>query len=191
MEDKGFYRKEIAKLFKGEVYSKKYRKEAEERVCSQIVNSEEFNNAGYVFLYMSLPDEFNVQTIMEKSFELNKKVLLPRIIEDTNRMDFYLVESKNFENQMKTGSYNIIEPTEINKKIDFAAIEENTFVVVPGRAFTLDGKRLGRGKGFYDLFLSTMKKSSKNFVCGVCYDFQILEDLPVNQFDVKMDKVYC
>lgn len=191
MEDKGFYRKEIAKLFKGEVYSKKYRKEAEERVCSQIVNSEEFNNASYVFLYMSLPDEFNVQTIMEKSFELNKKVLLPRIIENTNRMDFYLVESKNFENQMKTGSYNIIEPTEINKKIDFAAIEENTFVVVPGRAFTLDGKRLGRGKGFYDLFLSTMKKSPKNFFCGVCYDFQILEDLPVNQFDIKMDKVYC
>jgi 5-formyltetrahydrofolate cyclo-ligase len=34
--------------------------------------------------------------------------------------------------------------------------QEHILVLVPGRAFTKDGKRLGRGKGFYDNYFSNI-----------------------------------
>ncbi len=60
--------------------------------------------------------------------------------------------------------------------------------IVPGRAFTPDGKRLGRGRWYYDRFLSNKlyKKSRK---IGICFDFQILEDIPVQKYDILMNKI--
>ena len=59
-------------------------------------------------------------------------------------------------------------------------------VIIPGVAFTRDGKRLGRGKGYYDRFLP---KLSTAYRIGVCYDFQLSDTLPTESYDQKMDLV--
>ena len=64
------------------------------------------------------------------------------------------------------------------------------FMLVPGVAFTKDGKRLGHGKGFYDIYIEEMKNAGmKPFLYGVCLPCQIVEDLPTDEHDVPMDKV--
>lgn len=60
-------------------------------------------------------------------------------------------------------------------------------VVVPGVAFTKDGARMGRGKGFYDKYLS--KNEFRALKIGVCFKEQVLDGLPVEPHDVKMDVV--
>ena len=56
------------------------------------------------------------------------------------------------------------------------------------------GERIGRGKGFYDKFLSQLSeyKNSINLkVCGVSYSVQITKDFPVEETDYKMEYLLC
>ena len=63
-------------------------------------------------------------------------------------------------------------------------------MLVPGVAFTKDGKRLGHGKGFYDIYIERMKKAGLNpYLCGICLPCQLVEDIPTDEHDILMDKV--
>ena len=62
---------------------------------------------------------------------------------------------------------------------------EVDFVVVPGLAFTPDGRRLGYGAGFYDRFLPTVDAPN----AGVCFTEQLLDDLPTEPHDVRVQHV--
>lgn len=55
--------------------------------------------------------------------------------------------------------------------------------LVPGVAFYTDGVRLGRGKGYYDRYL----ENHNGLKIGLCFEFQILEELPQEDHDVLMD----
>lgn len=66
-------------------------------------------------------------------------------------------------------------------------IEESEVVcIVPGRAFTQDGKRLGRWYGFYDQLL---EKNPEISTIGVCFSCQVFPDLPQDVWDKKVTKV--
>ena len=60
-------------------------------------------------------------------------------------------------------------------------------MLVPGLAFARDGRRLGRGKGFYDRFLAALRPDC--FKCGIGLDFQVVDDLPTEPHDVLLDAV--
>jgi 5-formyltetrahydrofolate cyclo-ligase len=64
---------------------------------------------------------------------------------------------------------------------------EMDLIVVPGLAFTPAGSRLGRGAGLYDRFLSTISKTTLKI--GVCFEFQLVSEIPQESHDVKMDTV--
>jgi len=54
-------------------------------------------------------------------------------------------------------------------------------------AFTREGHRLGRGAGFYDRFLGA---SPPDIIkAGICFDFQVVPELPAEPHDVRMDLV--
>lgn len=67
------------------------------------------------------------------------------------------------------------------------APDEVDVVVVPGVAFTADGRRLGQGGGWYDRFLAGLRSDA--VVVGVCFADQLLDDVPVEAHDVRMDVV--
>lgn len=68
-------------------------------------------------------------------------------------------------------------PEEVLKEIDLA--------IIPGRAFTRHGQRLGRGGGWYDHILPHLKGPK----WGVAFNCQIKKDVPTDVWDVKMQKV--
>jgi 5-formyltetrahydrofolate cyclo-ligase len=59
------------------------------------------------------------------------------------------------------------------------------FVIVPGLAFTTDGRRLGYGGGFYDRFLPQLQVAN----AGVCFAEQLVDDLPFEPHDVRVQRV--
>jgi 5-formyltetrahydrofolate cyclo-ligase len=59
---------------------------------------------------------------------------------------------------------------------------------VPGIAFDAAGHRLGRGRGYYDRFLHS-RDGSYCVKIGVCFDFQKVDEVPVDAHDIAMDKV--
>lgn len=65
-------------------------------------------------------------------------------------------------------------------------------MIIPGIAFTKNGGRLGKGKGFYDIFLDELLVKSKNFCqsgikVGICFDIQVKQKIPLEQHDKKID----
>ena len=67
----------------------------------------------------------------------------------------------------------------------FAQTQTPDIILVPGLAFTKDGKRLGRGKGFYDRYL----EHSSALKVGIAFEKQMETDLPTDDHDVLMDFV--
>ena len=68
---------------------------------------------------------------------------------------------------------------------DYSPDKLINMIIVPGMAFDVNNNRLGRGKAFYDKFLS------QTSVCkiGVGFDFQLVDELPNTEKDIKMDEV--
>jgi 5-formyltetrahydrofolate cyclo-ligase len=79
--------------------------------------------------------------------------------------------------------YGILEPTTPELSIINCQL---SIVIVPGMAFDKQGHRLGRGKGYYDRFLSRVPNIYK---IGVCFPFQLVESVPSEETDILMDEV--
>jgi len=56
-------------------------------------------------------------------------------------------------------------------------------VIVPGIAFDKAGSRIGFGKGCYDMFLDGLNAVK----IGFCYDFQVMDEIPSDDHDIRMD----
>ena len=83
---------------------------------------------------------------------------------------------------LEEGAFQIMEPV----GEPFIAFDQIDFALVPGMAFDAAGHRLGRGKGYYDRFLSTHPDIYK---IGVCFPFQRVAEVPSEAHDVVMDEV--
>ena len=76
---------------------------------------------------------------------------------------------------------NILEPENPIK------INEVDVFLVPGVAFTVSGKRLGRGGGYYYKLLSKYHDTLK---IGITFNERIMQDLPTESHDISMDYVF-
>ena len=155
-------------------------------ICKKIIESDVFKNASQIYAYMALSDEVDLSEVIKTALQQGKKVAIPKITSKTDNIMqfFYLDSQKALAQQTSNGAYGILEPDENMPAVLNPA--HKTLILVPGRAFTKDGDRLGRGKGYYDRFLA--KKRLPNItVAGVCFDFQVLPELPTDPNDVKMD----
>ena len=149
------------------------KKKESEDVMMKLENTQQFKSAKTILLFHSLPDEVCTHELIEK-YASKKKILLPVI-------DGEKWHIREYKGDLKTGEYNIQEPTGGNY-YDYGSID---LVVVPGVCFDKDKGRVGRGKGYYDRIL----KEIKAFKIGICFDCQLLSKVPAEEWDVKMDQV--
>lgn len=70
---------------------------------------------------------------------------------------------------------------------DDVAADWPDVIVVPGTAFTPDGRRVGQGGGWYDRFLPGRRHDAMTI--GICFAPQLLDDLPTEAHDVVLDIV--
>lgn len=148
--------------------------EAAEKAFARLEETAAFILAEKILMYHSLPDELSTRAFLKKWCML-KKFYLPRV----NGVDLDILPYD--ETRLELGSFHIEEPTG-SETVDADEIE---LVVVPAVAYDRKGNRLGRGKGFYDRLL----KSSRATKIGIAYDFQIVEEIPVEDHDVPVDLV--
>ncbi len=139
-----------------------------------------YNTARTIFLYNSMPDEVNTHGLIASLHKQGRCVLLPRM---KNEEDLELVKYKGKMCLRMSDRYDILEP-DGEPFTEYASID---LAVIPGMAFTLDGERLGRGKGYYDRLLAKMPTVYK---LGLCFPFQILDAIPTDENDVLMDEVF-
>lgn len=151
---------------------------ASQKITDAVLCLESVKNAKCIMLYLSSfkePDTFPLLGIL---LEKGINICVPVSNTDT----FTITPSRVFSfDSLKKGAYGIYEPKEIisvpENKIDVA--------LIPGIVFSRNGDRLGFGKGYYDRFLSKFQGAK----LGICYDFQIMDEIPVSEHDIKMDLI--
>jgi 5-formyltetrahydrofolate cyclo-ligase len=157
-------------------------------ICQTIINSDFYKKAKIVYAYMALPDEVDLSFLIDDALCKNKTVFVPKVVPKSNKMIFFDYSKCQFEN----GSFGILEPKTKNIKEEKIAGDQTAIFLVPGRVFGEDGARIGRGKGFYDIYLSSFLNTQKKsvLVAGVCFPIQIGKKVPTTEHDIKMDQIF-
>lgn len=146
-------------------------------IMQQVEELPRFQEAHTVLLYWSMEDEVQTHDFVHKWYR-QKTLLLPCVEGDDLKLRQYIGPEC-----MKAGEqFGIGEPT----GPEYTQLEEVEMIVVPGVAFDRHCNRMGRGRGFYDRLL---KSTPNAYKVGVGFDFQLVESVPVEPFDVQMDKV--
>lgn len=174
MDEKKALRIEIRQLKRACPLEERRRKSLS--VWEAVERDEVFQQAETVLAYWSMDDEVYTHDFV-KRWAGSKTLLLPCVKGDELELRYF-----DGEERLQPGEgYAIPEPVgEL-----FADWGKIDLILVPGVAFDKFGNRLGRGKGYYDKVL----KQTGAYKLGVCFDFQLVERVPVEPHDVKMDRV--
>ena len=148
-------------------------------IMRQLETLPEFAGAEVVLLYWSMADEVQTHALVE-DWHRRKTVLLPCVQGD----DLVLRRYTGPDCMVAGEQFGIGEPS----GPEWTDLDAVQLVMVPGVAFDAQGNRMGRGRGFYDRLLKTMRRAVK---VGVAYNFQMLSEVPVEPHDVRMDKIIC
>ena len=175
-------KKELRKIIKDRKrqYSSSQLEELSLSVLSRLADQESFRKAKIILMYYSLPDEVNTHTFIDEMTALGKTVLLP-VVKDSENME---IREYSGRKDLTEGSFHILEPT--GKLFPPERYKEIEVGVIPGMSFDVKGNRLGRGKGYYDRFL---KKVPTMFKIGICFNFQKINTIPIEETDIRMDYI--
>ena len=146
-------------------------------INQKVISSQYFKQSNIIGLYVNISSE--VDTSLLINICLKDKVLaLPRVNGDT--MDFYLINSIN---DLKEGSFHILEPKDYCQKID---VNDLDLVIVPGIVFDHDNYRIGYGKGYYDKYFVS---GFQGYKLGLAFSFQYVDHIERDEYDQKLDEV--
>lgn len=152
----------------------KERQSAADDVFRRVENTAAFMVAERILMYHSLPDELSTRAFLTK-WSNRKRFYLPRV----NGVNLEILPYD--ETRLELGAFHIEEPT----GNDVVNPDDIDLIIVPGVAYDNRGNRVGRGKGFYDRLLRSMRAIK----IGIGYEFQIVNEIQAESHDVKMDLV--
>ena len=147
------------------------------RLCEKFLQSQAYRNAKTIYGYLPYNQEVRTWDVLLQAIRDGKRIAVPKVYGD--EMKFIYITDFS---QINTGYCGIPEPI-ADEPI---ANDPTALVLMPGLAFDREGHRIGYGGGFYDRFLSD---EPNHPTLALCYDFQIRDSLPTEEFDIPVDTV--
>ena len=161
-------------------------------ICRRIMDIDAYEEATDVCLYMPTRNEVDVLLLAEPAEAAGKRVWVPKVVEKAEgkgsqkhagTMVFNRFTGLG-DDDIITGAYGIRE----SRSEEILEPGEGTVIIMPGAVFTPWKDRIGYGGGFYDRFLEEHPECK---TIAVCYDLQVVDELPVEEHDMKPDYVVC
>jgi 5-formyltetrahydrofolate cyclo-ligase len=137
-----------------------------------------WKTAQSVLFFAPLPEELDVWPLLVEALATGKRVGLPRFVAEDK--SYEACQIQDLKSDLRAGHFGIREPASRCPPLPSTRLD---LILVPGVAFDLQGRRLGRGKGYYDQLLGELRGTT----CGVGFDEQIVEQVPVLPHDVNLD----
>lgn len=155
------------------------RARASAELCRQIQLQPIWQESRHVLLFSPLPDEPDIRPLLEAARRAGQRVALPRF--DAGRSDYEArwIESAN---ALVRGHFGILEP---GAGAPVAELNRLDFILVPGVSFDCSGRRLGRGKGYFDRLLAQVRGHK----CGVAFEWQVVAEVPVEPHDIGVNSL--
>jgi len=154
-----------------------------------------WEEAGWVFAYIAMPGEVETREIIVRAYREQKRVAIPRMQGDD--LVFYGYDGKTRE--LLPNQFGVLEPDPRWMMVDPLRLDAEgagpagqgrLLILAPGLGFDRSRRRLGRGKGYYDRVLSSLRRAGGGFaVVGLAYSEQLVEEIPVHDHDQPLDGV--
>jgi len=143
-----------------------------------------------VSVYLSMDCEVQTKDAVKNIFNCGKICFIPKY----NKAEMSMVKIKSVEDlkSLPKTKWNISQPADNDVREDALTTGGLDLIIVPGLGFTVGGKRLGRGKGYYDRCITEYKKKYpyKNLkTIGLAFSQQMCDDIPTSQQDCLVDFV--
>ena len=148
-----------------------------EKLGELFVASDAYKNAKSIYGYLPYNQEVRTVAMLEQAIRDGKRVAVPKCYGD--EMRFIWMGDLS---QVEKGYAGIPEPVADGPVAD----DPTALVLMPGLAFDPQGHRIGYGGGFYDRFLA---QESDHPTLALYYDFQMLDRLETEEFDIPVDAV--
>ena len=146
-------------------------------LCRKFLQSDAYRRCRTLYGYLPYNQEVRTVPILEQALADGKQVAVPKVYGDEMKF-LYLTDLS----QVEKGYAGIPEPIADEPE----AKDPTALVLMPGLAFDPQGHRIGYGGGFYDRFLS---REPEHPTLALCYEFQIVEHLETEEFDIPVDTV--
>ena len=150
---------------------------AAEAVCAKLAA---LDRRPPIAVYLASPQEIDLSPFIRRMLTAGTKVVAPRWNGET--YDLAVLKGLTDAHLWK-GPMGILEPAEA----EIAPPKNVGTWLVPGLAFTRDGKRLGYGGGWYDRLLAEASADAPRY--GIAHGFQIVDDLPSEPHDIRLTGV--
>lgn len=155
------------------------------QVIFQRLNELDFYHlSSSIALYASFRSEVETYEEISRRVQVRCQVTLPKCFGDELRL--FHIQSLD---ELQAGAFGIPEPVDRVVQDSQRSVRPDSvqLFVVPGIGFDRQGNRLGHGKGHYDRLLA--QASEDAIKVAVCFDCQLLEQLPSEPHDIRMDWV--
>lgn len=156
-------------------------KERSAAACELLEASDEFQRAMCVMVFLPLEYEVDARPLAMRAWQMGKTVAVPLVSYEQRHM--MAVEIRSLGEPMDCDRYGVQSPTN-GRPIPEAMID---LVIVPGLGFDMNGKRLGRGGGFYDRFLARPGFAGRPVACGLAMEQQIVTEIPTQPHDIRLN----
>ncbi|MDD3981063.1 MAG: 5-formyltetrahydrofolate cyclo-ligase [Spirochaetales bacterium] len=168
------------------------------RLSSQVVENfmklPEYKTAAIVLAFLSMKEELQTKTLIDKGLADGKLVAVPRMGFSADLGDFLeFIPLPHDYGTWPLDRFGIPEPPRDARVLSLEELGRSCVAVaVPGLAFDLRGGRMGRGKGYYDRFLASARASAARYdgslvACGICFESQVVETVPMGPWDQRVD----
>jgi len=153
-----------------------------ELIVKHVKQSESYKQATKIAFYHAVRGEADPSALMNNE----KQFYLPILAKNKDQGLVFAPIDQN--TRYKNNQFSIPEP--IVDDQDLIDAKSLDLVIVPLLGFDLAGNRLGMGGGFYDRSFAFKKSATKKPVLmGFAYDFQQVDALSIEPWDVGLDAV--
>lgn len=150
---------------------------ADKAICEKLIAITEQRKPQVVHTYLPMGSEVDVWPAIHHLHALGVTIVAPKALRNGKTEHWVLTDV----NALEDGIFGTKHPA--NSMLHEGDID---FFIIPGLAFSPDNYRIGYGGGYYDKFL---KDHPSAYKAGVCYPFQVLNEIPVEPHDVRLDEV--
>lgn len=151
-------------------------------IAARIVALPSFVAARCVLLTLAFRSEWDTAPLLAAACAAGKAIAVPRVDTATRMLDLHALG--DLARDVRPGHLGIPEPLATTPRVRPAEVD---WVLVPGVAFDVDGRRLGYGGGYYDRLLPMLRKNAAR-VAGA-YELQIVERVPAAPHDREVDAI--
>ncbi|XP_071440056.1 5-formyltetrahydrofolate cyclo-ligase-like [Hetaerina americana] len=159
-------------------------------VARKIFQHCKYKQAECISIYLSFDKEIQTEQIVHDIFAQGKKCYVPQYFKGKPMEMVRILTFEDYQN-LPQNKWNIKQPPKTEERENVFETGKLDLILLPGLGFTSSGKRLGRGKGYYDDFLVRCAASLKctPYTIGLAFSEQLVEDIPMTDKDVFIDEV--